>query len=289
MWQALQKLFWVSRPISWPNTAYPFGAAYLVTGGSLDALFWVGVVFFLFPYNLLMYGVNDVFDYESDIKNPRKGGIEGMKEQRAFHPVILRASVMVSVPFVLWLLWQGNPLSNIVFTALLFFVVAYSAPYLRFKERPVLDSITSSLHFVGPMIYALSLTHYSATAWWYVAAFFLWGMASHAFGAVQDIVPDRAGNIASIATVFGARRTVRFAMVLYTAAALMVSVQGLPAFVVGLAGLLYVWNIAAYHGVTDARSAQTNQAWRRFIWLNLGTGFVTTMVLIYLHLQTSMT
>ncbi len=25
----------------------------------------------------VMYGVNDIFDYESDIKNPRKGGLEG--------------------------------------------------------------------------------------------------------------------------------------------------------------------------------------------------------------------
>ena len=24
-----------------------------------------------------MYGINDVFDYASDLRNPRKGGIEG--------------------------------------------------------------------------------------------------------------------------------------------------------------------------------------------------------------------
>ena len=29
----------------------------------------------------------------------------------------------------------------------LFLVVAYSAPRLRFKERPVLDSFTSAMHF----------------------------------------------------------------------------------------------------------------------------------------------
>ena len=86
MWQTLQKLFWISRPISWPNTAYPFAAGYLVTGGRIDATWAIGTVFFLVSYNLLMYGINDVFDYESDIQNPRKGGIEGMREQRAFHP-----------------------------------------------------------------------------------------------------------------------------------------------------------------------------------------------------------
>ncbi len=60
-----------SRPVSWVNTAYPFGAAYLLAGGGVDLAFVVGVVYFLVPYNLLMYGLNDVFDYESDVRNPR--------------------------------------------------------------------------------------------------------------------------------------------------------------------------------------------------------------------------
>jgi 4-hydroxybenzoate polyprenyltransferase len=74
---ALAKLFVASRPISWVNTAFPFGAAYFFSTGEIDWIFWLGCFFFLIPYNLLMYGVNDVFDYESDLRNPRKGGIEG--------------------------------------------------------------------------------------------------------------------------------------------------------------------------------------------------------------------
>ncbi|MDF2575513.1 MAG: prenyltransferase, partial [Agromyces sp.] len=57
-----------SRPISWINTAFPFAAAYVLTTGAVDALLVVGTIFFLIPYNLLMYGVNDVFDYESDLR-----------------------------------------------------------------------------------------------------------------------------------------------------------------------------------------------------------------------------
>ncbi len=94
--ESLKRLFWVSRPISWPNTAYPFAAGYLVSGGSIDATLVVGTVFFLIPYNLLMYGINDVFDYESDILNPRKGGIEGMKEQRVFHPTVIKYSIITT-------------------------------------------------------------------------------------------------------------------------------------------------------------------------------------------------
>lgn len=38
-----------SRPVSWVNTAFPFGLAYLLAGGGLDWLFWLGVFFFLIP------------------------------------------------------------------------------------------------------------------------------------------------------------------------------------------------------------------------------------------------
>lgn len=280
----IQKLFWVSRPISWPNTAYPFGAAYLVSGGTLDLTFWVAALFFLVPYNLLMYGVNDVFDYESDIKNPRKGGIEGMREQRAFHPVILWASTLLPIPFLLYLFMVGTFVSNILLAVTIFFVISYSLAGLRFKEKPVLDSITSSIHFVGPMVYGLSFAGFSSESFPYILAFFLWGVASHAFGAVQDIVPDRQGGISSIATIFGAKITVRLAITAYAAASLLLLVQNTYAAIIGIVGLIYVINIISYFSITDEQSGATNKAWRRFIWLNLITGFAVTMVLLHLFL-----
>lgn len=280
MLQNLRKLLLVSRPISWPNTAYPFAAGYIVSGGSFDALFIIGTLFFLIPYNLLMYGINDIFDYESDIRNPRKGGIEGAKEQKALHPLIWWSVGFTTIPFVAWLLWHGSLISNSVLLIVLFFVVAYSLKFLRFKEIPVLDSITSSLHFVGPLVFALSLTSFSPATWQYVIAFFLWGMASHAFGAVQDIIPDREGKLASIATVLGAKTTVRLVVLLYTASVLIVLAQGWPAAAVGAAGVLYIANVMPYISVSDKQSIATNTAWRRFIWLNFITGFILTMVLI---------
>lgn len=281
MQNSIKKLLLISRPISWPNTAYPFAAAYLVAGGSLGLTFWIGTLYFLIPYNLLMYGVNDVFDYESDIRNPRKGGIEGAKEQKKFHPTILWAAIISNVPFLLYLLTVGTLVSNIALVVLVFFVLAYSMAGLRFKEIPVLDSITSSIHFVGPMIYGLTLVGFSNAAIPYIAAFFLWGAASHAFGAVQDIIPDREGKLASIATVFGARITVWLVALLYLCASVIVMLQGWPAAIVGATGLIYVANVAPYLMITDKTSGVANRGWRRFIWLNLFTGFVVTMVLLF--------
>lgn len=280
MFNSLKKLWIISRPVSWLNTAYPFAAGYIISGGQINIVFILGTLYFLGPYNLLMYGVNDVFDYESDIRNPRKGGIEGAVTAKSFHKTILRAAALSNIPFIVALLLLGNPLSWLVLFVVLFFVVAYSIVKLRFKERPIIDSITSSIHFIGPLVYGLSLTHFSREAVPFLSAFFLWGMASHAYGAVQDIIPDREAKLASIATVLGARRTVWFAFILYCIAIIISVLQSPVGLIVGLAGIVYPLNIVRYLQLTDAASGRARIAWRRFIWLNFFVGFVVTIVLI---------
>jgi len=276
----LLKILHVSRPVSWINTAYPFAAGYLVLGGGIDLLFIVSSLFFLIPYNILMYGVNDVFDYESDINNPRKGSIEGAVESRAFHPTIIKASIYSTVPFVALIVLLTSWQNWLALAAVLFFVVAYSIKRLRFKEIPVLDSITSSIHFVGPLVFAASLFGFPSYVCPFITAFFLWGIASHAFGAVQDIIPDRLGKLHSIATVFGARITVWFSFLAYLAAALIIANQGGWGVAVALAGLLYTLNVVPFLGATDKTSERTNRGWRRFIWVNYAVGAVVTIALI---------
>lgn len=269
-----------SRPVSWVNTAYPFAAGYFVSTGQADWKLVVGSLYFLIPYNLLMYGINDVFDYESDLRNPRKGGIEGAVLDRSLHRLTLWAAVASNLPFIALLLLAGSVWAAATLAAVVFMVVAYSAPKLRFKERPVLDSVTSASHFVGPLVFALALAGFPATAWPVVAAFFAWSMASHAFGAVQDIKADRAGGISSIATVFGARRTVRLSLGLYLAAALAIVLTHRSAWAISLAGLAYVINIWPYRNLTDADCERSHPGWRRFIWLNLVTGATVTITLL---------
>lgn len=283
----LSRLLLASRPLSWVNTAYPFGAAYLLAGGGVDALFVVGVLFFLVPYNLAMYGINDVFDYASDAVNPRKGGSEGALLPPRTHRGVLIAAVGVCVPFVIALVVLGPPASWAVLAVSLFAVAAYSVRGLRFKEIPVLDSITSSTHFVSPAVYGLV----AAGAVWdartviVLVAFFLWGMASHAFGAVQDVAPDREGGIASIATVLGAAWTVRLAIALWSIAGLLMLLLPFPATLLVLVAVPYIALAWPFRSVTDAASASANRGWRRFLLVNFLAGFATTLVIIAIMLD----
>ena len=124
-----------SRPLSWINTAFPFAAAYLLTTGRLDAAFWVGTIYFLVPYNLAMYGINDVFDYDSDLANPRKGGLEGALLAPRLHRVTLWTAALTNIPFLVLLALAGGPASWLALAVSVFAVIAYSAKGLRFKER----------------------------------------------------------------------------------------------------------------------------------------------------------
>ncbi|MET4541864.1 lycopene cyclase domain-containing protein [Arthrobacter bambusae] len=271
-----------SRPVSWINTAYPFAAAMLLTTREIDWVLVVGTFYFLIPYNLAMYGINDVFDYESDLKNPRKGGMEGALLQPHLHRPMLWLAAITNVPFLLVLAFAGGPAAWISLTVSAFAVVAYSVAGLRFKERPVLDSLTSSTHFVSPAVVGLALAGAEVTPGLVIllAAFFLWGMAAHAFGAVQDIEPDRQAGIGSIATVFGARRTVRLAVVLWLVAGLAMLATPWPGPLAAIIALPYIANCAPWWNVTDTTAARTNVAWRRFIWLNYGSGFLVTLIFI---------
>ena len=278
-----QKLFWSSRPISWINTAFPFAAGYFLVSQQVDALLIVGSLFFLIPYNLMMYGVNDVFDYESDLRNPRKGGIEGALLEPKYHLPTLLISLHLPVPFVWFLFVNGSELANLVLGIVLFSVLAYSIKYLRFKEIPFLDSITSAMHFVGPLIYGVILAGgeiNNPTLLLIMVAFYLWGMASHAFGAVQDIRADREAGISSIGTFLGAKLTTRLAFALYLLAGILALFIGDRYSYAFLAVIPYLIVVGRELTITDETCELANRGWKRFIWLNFLAGAIISSLII---------
>jgi len=293
-WRAgVRQVVGSSRPLSWINTAYPFAVAYLLAGGRVDALLVVGTVYFLVPYNLLMYGLNDVWDHASDLANPRKGGIEGVVLDTRWHRTTVVAAVASNVPFLVAVVAltlasdrTSGPAALVALTVSVAAVVAYSAPRLRFKERPGLDSVTSATHFVGPAVVGVCLAG-GAWTWPVVAtvlAFVAWGCASHAFGAVQDVRADRSAGIASVATVLGARTTVRLSAAAYAVAAALLVTTGRPTSLAAAVPLAYLASVWPFRDVSDDECEAAHRGWRRFLWLNLVAGFAITQGLIVVAL-----
>ncbi|MBJ7613153.1 MAG: prenyltransferase [Candidatus Dormibacteraeota bacterium] len=265
----------VSRPFSWANTALPCLATALLVGRP-DGRVLLAVLYFTLPYNLLLYGVNDLFDYDSDRRNPRKGGlVEGglVTAERRSRLVALLLST--NVPPLLALVWLGGPGAAVALTLAVLAALAYSAPPLRLKERPGLDSATSALHFVLPAICGgiLAGAAPAALPGRFLLAFLVWGMASHALGAIQDVEFDSAAGMGSIATVLGRRATAAAAAVLYLAAGLLTASAGRLALWAALVVLPYAaLAVLALH--------RPRTAWHGFLALNLVAGAYLTRVLM---------
>ena len=161
-------------------------------------------------------------------------------------------------------------------------VVAYSLKGLRFKEKPFLDSITSSIHFVSPAVYGLLLAQPepNGSIWLGMTAFFLWGAASHAFGAVQDVRADREAGISSIATALGARQTTRLAFVLYLVAGVVLLLLPDRFAFAALAAVPYLFVTAREWQISDDNCERANRGWRLFLGLNFLAGAIVMALLI---------
>lgn len=282
---SIKEILAASRPVSWINTAAPFIVGYLISIKSFDLTALVGTIYFLFPYNLLMYGVNDIYDYESDIKNPRKNSVEGAILKKTKHNQLWLAILLVNLPFILYFLTIDDMIVRVGIVLLVFFCLSYSAKPLRFKEVPFLDALNSSIHFVGPFVFGLIFAGSTREYWPVILAFLCWGMASQAFGSIQDIKPDRAAQIKSIGTVLGAKRTNTFILIMYTITCLITLIYYFPmGVIVSLLLSIYVLNTLIFRKYkSDARSNQYHRGWQNFMWLNIIVGFGICQVLLFAY------
>ncbi|MCU0504159.1 MAG: prenyltransferase [Chloroflexi bacterium] len=276
----VRDLLAASRPLSWVNTALPFAAAAYAALRGVDLAVLLGFLYFLVPFNLLMYGVNDIFDYPSDVANPRKRSVEGGLLPPDRRRATWVAVAVTNVPLLLALAVVAPPAGTAVVLLAALAAVVYSAPPLRTKERPLLDSLTSSSHFVLPAVagFLVGGMPPAAIPWPLVAAFFAWGVASHAVGAVQDIAYDRAAGIGSIATAAGPRATAWLALACYALAAAIPLAYGPLGVLAALALAPYL--LLPLSILCDPSEAQARRAWRSFLGLNFLAGFVITQALL---------
>ena len=193
----LGRLLYISRPVLWVNTVGPALVGMWLTGDlwrweALPLLIWLTL-----PFNLLIYGVNDVFDQETDAKNPRKGSLEGAKILPEEVLPIWRGVLLTNVPFLIYFVsvMPYRAALWILLYAVLF--VGYSAPPLRFKARPYLDSLSNAA-YAFPLVF-VPLALESPVVWPAALGLMAWSAAKHTFDASQDVDEDRRVGIKTTA------------------------------------------------------------------------------------------
>lgn len=235
--QQLRWLFKVSRPRFW---AYLFGpfligvAAFGQQELSRHAVLLACMgIYFTFPANLLVYGINDIHDYETDKQNPKKKQYEALVKP-SDHQFLYGAMAISNVPFItMFLIIPSAPfVAKASLVLFLFFGLGYSMPPIRAKARPFIDTLFNSL-YVFPALVSYGIV---ANSWPPLAVFVAataWCMAMHAYSAIPDIIADKKAHIGTVATVLGAYGTLIFCGICYIVAGAL-SYKWLGIFGIGL-------------------------------------------------------
>ncbi len=235
------RLFYISRPLLWINTLGPATVGMWLAGGlwdwgALPVLLWLTL-----PFNLLIYGVNDVFDQETDAQNPRKGTLEGARIDRSEVGQIALGVVLSNVPFLVYfvLFLPASAVTWMFLYALLF--VGYSVPPARFKARPYLDSLSNAA-YAFPLVF-VPLALGEGPVWAAATGLMAWSAAKHTFDAVQDVDEDRRVGITTTAVRLGPGGVVLWSGALWALATACFALVNVPVALVNAAisgTLLYV-------------------------------------------------
>ena len=201
----LKLLVGVSRPISWIILPLIFVFGMLVSGAKLTFLPLLQIALLSFPYSLIIYGINDVYDYESDKRNQRKNSMWGLILNPNYYSLIMRSSIVSAVAIFLSSLITLNMLNIIVMIIALFLAYAYSAPPLRLKTKPPLDSITNGAYFIVPFLLGASFGKFPSHLLIKIIWITLSVMGLHAFSTIMDYSADKKAGDVTFAVKFGKR------------------------------------------------------------------------------------
>ncbi len=236
----LRRLIEISRPVLWINTIGTtvvgmWLAGYLWDWRVLPILIWV-----TFPFNLLIYGINDIFDQETDNINARKGGYEGAHIFPNEVKPIWITTVLTNVPFLIYfavtLPWQATAWM----VAYALFFTFYSAPPLRFKARKYLDAL-SNTDYAFPLAF-VPLALGVEPNWWLVVGLMAWSVAKHAYDAIQDIPQDSDTGIVTTAVHLGVKKTAIWSAIWWAISIALFAVVNIP---VALANAIIAYLLVA--------------------------------------------
>ncbi len=278
----IRELLKISRPRFWLYEAATFaciGALGTQQGFGFvqDWRFWVFTLYFLIPANILIYGINDIFDYETDKLNPKKGTYEALvtpEKQKTLWIFI----ILTNIPFLFFV--PKNPSLLISFFVFIFCATFYSAKPIRAKAKPVIDSLFSAGHYVATGVFGYFLAGGTETPIVPIVAGMLWAIAMHAYSAVPDIKADTEAKLRTIAILIGAHKTIYLCGFLYTLSSYLVYTSIPIASTLG--GVTYLYLM--YKSIQAKTEEDLFKVYTYFPWINSIVGAVISIELLLKNL-----
>ncbi|MFX0168323.1 MAG: prenyltransferase [Candidatus Hodarchaeota archaeon] len=197
--------FRISRPRFWLYLGGTYLIGYIIGVTTivelLNPFFALHLFFFLLPANIFLYGVNDYYDEDTDIFNPKKDD----KEYRVTAKDRRHLLLLIGTSFVfgiILLIIQPDNIARLIVGIFLLLSFLYSAKPIRFKARPFIDFMSNFLYVMPAILAFYQLRLYIPSLIPLFAAF-LWTSAMHLFSAVPDIEADKQANITTTAVLIG--------------------------------------------------------------------------------------
>lgn len=181
----------------------PLGGRHLFHTGR----FWLGLVYVTFPMGLLLYGWNDIFDFDVDRFNTRKGsflfGARGSMEQLRGLPWNI---ALLQLPFLSGFLELSGLRMLLCFLGMILAAGIYNWPQYGFKSRPPLEILNQS-GFLFVFLLSSWLNLVPQLPWPAMLFGALFAMHSHVFGEIMDLEPDGSAGRRTTAVVIGRVRS----------------------------------------------------------------------------------
>lgn len=266
----LLTLLKISRPRFWVYVFGPYLVGLAAAAASANDLLRPGSIvfglYFLFPANLLVYGINDIFDFETDRLNPKKTEYE-MLVRPETHRSLAIVIFALNLPFIIAAYFHApRALPSLI--GFIFFSLFYSAPPIRAKAVPIVDSAFNIL-YVFPAAFAFQMITGTFLPIAVLAAGGLWTAAMHAFSAVPDIESDKEAGVSTIATFLGRTLTIIFCGAAYLGSAILAfPYLGMTGIAAGL-----VYSGIMLYAVFQPEGSKIFRIYRVFPLINALVGF----------------
>ncbi|MFM7188359.1 MAG: prenyltransferase [Armatimonadota bacterium] len=275
----------ISRPRFWMYTVGPYILGTFAAAPSyttfVSARFWIYLLLFVIAANVLIYGVNDLADTDTDLHNDKKGTYEVRLQKQQRVATVVACGLALGA--LIFSVVGQSVLTASLMGMFLVLSIGYSVPPLRFKARPVFDSVSNVLYAMPGFIAASVWASTSGIPLNTVAASWLWCMAMHTFSAIPDVSADKKANLATTATWLGTRGALVYCGACWFGSSVLLGVT--------LSNVLFgvIWAVilgCAYLGMITScllRGASEKVAfdhYRIFPVINAVAGFGTTMVVL---------
>lgn len=194
------------------------------------------LLYFLFPGNFFVYGVNDYADWDTDKFNEKKQWYEKILTDKKsilkniFLIQILYWIVVFLIVFLISFLYQDLDYYRFI----LYFLIAlipflllswcYSLEPIRFKRRIFWDGISNILYIISPAVLILILDWWISInfMYWFFAWWF-WVIAMHCFSAIPDIDADKKAWLKTTAIYLWKNKSLLYCVLLYAVSWILAS------------------------------------------------------------------